>query len=655
MKKMTKSAVILLTAAGAGVAIAAKNKSVEQKHLTKKRQAKEREAYRNTERDKNKKNSKGIYYSSGNYEAFARPEKPEGVDKKSAYIVGSGLGALAAACFLVRDGQMKGENIHILEAMDIAGGACDGINDPMRGYVMRGGREMEDHFECLWDLFHSIPSLETPNASVLDEFYWLNKHDPNYSLCRATQNRGEDAQTDGKFNLSLKGCLEIMKLFFTRDEDLYDKTIEDVFDEEVLDSTFWMYWRTMFAFENWHSALEMKLYFQRFIHHIGGLPDFSALKFTRYNQYESLILPMQKYLEAAGVSFQYNTQVTNVLFDFVGDKKIARTIECTVNGEKQEIHLTENELVFVTNGSCTEGTIYGDQDHAPVGNAEVRTSGCWNLWKNIAKQHKDFGRPEKFCSDIEKTNWESATITTSDEMIISYIEKVCKRDPRSGRVVTGGIVSCQDSNWLLSWTINRQGQFKAQKKDEVCIWVYSLFTDRPGDYIKKPMKVCTGKEITAEWLYHIGVPIDKIDALAQEHAICVPTMMPYITAFFMPRRKGDRPDVIPDGCVNFAFLGQFAETPRDTIFTTEYSVRTGMEAVYGLLGIDRGVPEVWGSVYDIRNLLDSSVKLMDGKSPLEIELPGPLNALKKPLLRKIKGTVIEKILRDYHIIKDGIL
>ena len=655
MKKMTKSAVILLTAAGAGVAIAAKNKSVEQKHLTKKRQAKEREAYRNTERDKNKKNSKGIYYSSGNYEAFARPEKPEGVDKKSAYIVGSGLGALAAACFLVRDGQMKGENIHILEAMDIAGGACDGINDPMRGDVMRGGREMEDHFECLWDLFHSIPSLETPNASVLDEFYWLNKHDPNYSLCRATQNRGEDAQTDGKFNLSLKGCLEIMKLFFTRDEDLYDKTIEDVFDEEVLDSTFWMYWRTMFAFENWHSALEMKLYFQRFIHHIGGLPDFSALKFTRYNQYESLILPMQKYLEAAGVSFQYNTQVTHVLFGFVGDKKIARTIECTVNGEKQEIHLTENELVFVTNGSCTEGTIYGDQDHAPVGNAEVRTSGCWNLWKNIAKQHKDFGRPEKFCSDIEKTNWESATITTSDEMIISYIEKVCKRDPRSGRVVTGGIVSCQDSNWLLSWTINRQGQFKAQKKDEVCIWVYSLFTDRPGDYIKKPMKVCTGKEITAEWLYHIGVPIDKIDALAQEHAICVPTMMPYITAFFMPRRKGDRPDVIPDGCVNFAFLGQFAETPRDTIFTTEYSVRTGMEAVYGLLGIDRGVPEVWGSVYDIRNLLDSSVKLMDGKSPLEIELPGPLNALKKPLLRKIKGTVIEKILRDYHIIKDGIL
>ena len=251
--------------------------------------------YRNTELGKYDKNDKGIYYTNGNYEAFARPKKPEGVENKNAYLIGSGLASLAAACFLVRDGQMPGKNIHILEAMDIAGGACDGIFDPSRGYIMRGGREMENHFECLWDLFRSIPSLEIKDASVLDEFYWLNKEDPNYSLCRATINRGQDAKTNGQFNLSQKGCMEIMKLFMTKDEDLYDKTIEDVFDEEVFNSTFWMYWRTMFAFENWHSALEMKLYFQRFIHHISGLPDFSALKFTRYNQYESLILPMQKY------------------------------------------------------------------------------------------------------------------------------------------------------------------------------------------------------------------------------------------------------------------------------------------------------------------------------------------------------------------------
>ena len=75
--------------------------------------------YRNTERGMHEKNSKGIYYTNGNYEAFARPEKPEGIENKSAYIVGSGLGALAAACFLVRDAQMPGKNIHILAVADL--------------------------------------------------------------------------------------------------------------------------------------------------------------------------------------------------------------------------------------------------------------------------------------------------------------------------------------------------------------------------------------------------------------------------------------------------------------------------------------------------------------------------------------------------------
>ena len=251
MKKGLKYTMAAAAGAGAVMLLSKKTKENEhkQKEISKKRED-ERKDYRNTERGKYEKNSKGIYYSNGNYEAFARPEKPEGVDGKNAYIVGSGLASLAAGCFLVRDGQMKGSHIHILEAMDIAGGACDGIFDPSRGYVMRGGREMENHFECLWDLFRSIPSIETPGVSVLDEYYWLNKKDPNYSLCRATVKRGEEAHTDGKFNLSQKGCMEIMKLFMTKDEDLYDKTIEDVFDDEVFDSTFWLYWRTMFAFEN---------------------------------------------------------------------------------------------------------------------------------------------------------------------------------------------------------------------------------------------------------------------------------------------------------------------------------------------------------------------------------------------------------------------
>ncbi len=593
-----------------------------------------------------------MYYSSGNYEAFARPKKPVDVDKKSAYIVGSGLAALSAACFLVRDGQMKGKNVHILEKDSIPGGACDGYLYDGLGYVMRGGREMDNHFECMWDLFHSIPSIETEGVSVLDEYYWLNKEDPNYSLMRATMNCGEDAHTDRKFEISDKGAMEIMHLFFTPDEELYDKKITDYFSDEVLNSNFWLYWRTMFAFENWHSALEMKLYIKRFIHHIGGLPDFTALRFTKYNQYESMILPMIEYLKKFDVQFHYGTKVENVKFEISDYKKVAKSIIITKDGEESSIDLTENDLVFITNGGCVENSSMGSQNTPAEMNTEIKPGGGWDLWRKIAEQDESFGNPDKFCHDPELTNWMSATVTTLDDRIPPYVEKICKRNPFSGKVVTGGIVTVKDSNWLLSWTFNRQPQFRSQPKDQLVGWIYGLFSDKPGNYVKKPMRDCTGKEICMEWLYHLGVPENQIEEMAENSANTIPVMMPYIDAFFMPRNGTDRPKVVPKQAVNFAFLGQFAETERDTIFTTEYSIRTAMVAVYTLLNIDRGVPEVWGSTYDIRDLLNATVKLRDGKPITEMNLGLKEKIALKEALKQIKGTDIEKILKEYHVIKD---
>lgn len=591
-----------------------------------------------------------MYYSSGNYESFARPVKPEGVDHKSAYIVGSGLAALTAACYLVRDGQLKGEHIHILEKDPIPGGACDGYHYEGLGYIMRGGREMDNHFECMWDLFHSIPSIETEGVSVLDEYYWLNKKDPNYSLMRATVNRGNDAETDGKFGLSDKGSMEIMHLFFTPDEDLYDKRINEVFSDEVLNSNFWLYWRTMFAFENWHSALEMKLYIKRFIHHIGGLPDFKALRFTKYNQYESMILPMIKYLESFNVQFHFNTKVVNVEFDIQKNKKQATRIVIIRDKTEENIDLTENDLVFITNGGCVENSAIGSQNTPAPFNKEIKKGGGWDMWRKIAAQDPSFGHPNKFCYDSEQTNWVSATVTTLDDKIPPYIQKICQRNPFSGNVVTGGIVTVKDSNWLLSWTFNRQPHFRTQPKGQLVGWIYGLFSDKPGNYVKKAMRDCTGKEICMEWLYHMGVPESEIETLAENSANTIPCMMPYIDAFFMPRAAGDRPDVVPNGAVNFAFLGQFAETIRDTIFTTEYSMRTGMEAVYKLLNVDRGVPEVWGSVFDIRDLLNATVQLRDGKKITDMKLSFVEKFALKQVLKKTQGTDIEKLLKEYHLI-----
>ena len=596
-----------------------------------------------------------MYYGAGTYEAFARPEKPEEVDKKSAYIIGTGLAGLSAAFYLVRDGQMKGEHIHLLEKLDLAGGSCDGRKDVSKGFYMRGGREMDNHFECMWDMFRSVPSIEKPNISVLDEYYWLNKHDPNYSLCRATINCGEDAHTDKLFKLDKKSAMALSKLFITPEKDLENKRIEEVLPDSFWETNFWLYWQTMFAFQKWSSALEMKRYLCRYVHHIDGLPDFSALRFTKYNQYESMILPLTKYLESNGVKIEYGIDVKNVIIESKQNKKVATQIVYENKGQEKTIDLIEDDLVFITNGCCTDTSCYGDQTNAPDLSVIKNGKGeSWDLWKNIASQasNGEFGNPDKFCGNVDLTNWMSATIEVSDENIIKHIINICKRDPREGKVTTGGIVTVKDSvdNWYLSWTINRQPQFKSQNKNSILVWVYSLNTNKPGNYVKKQMKECTGKEVCEEWLYHIGIPINEIEKHAKK---CNTTTcyMPYINAFFQPREEKDRPLVVPKESLNFAFIGQFAETPRDTIFTTEYSIRTGMEAVYTLLKIDRAVPEVWGSKYDVRELLKACYYAVDKKSVEELPLSFAEKQLIKVLVKKVRGTDLEILLKESGLFK----
>lgn len=597
-----------------------------------------------------------MYYSSGTYEAFAHPEKPEGVEKKSAYIIGTGLAGLTAAFYLVRDGQMPGNHIHLLEKLELAGGSCDGYKDIHKGFYMRGGREMDNHFEIMWDVFRDVPSIETPNVSVLDEYYWLNKHDPNYSLCRATVNKGEDAHTDKLFKLDKDSAMALSQLFITPEANLEDKKISDVLPESFWETNFWLYWQTMFAFQKWSSALEMKRYLCRYVHHIDGLPDFSALRFTKYNQYESMILPLIEYLKKHDVDVQFGMDVKNVVIEDVDGKKTAKELIYVKNNKEQSIPLTADDLVFITNGCCTDTSCYGDQTHAPDLSHIVNGQGkSWDLWKNIAKQakHDEYGHPDVFCSDTEATNWMSATVETSNEDIIQHIMNICKRDPRAGKVTTGGIVTVKDSvnNWFLSWTINRQPQFRSQNKDTVLVWLYALHTDTEGNYIKKAMRDCTGEEICQEWLYHIGMDESKIKDYSENACNTTTCFMPYINAFFQPRKNVDRPKVVPEGAVNFAFIGQFAETPRDTIFTTEYSMRTGMESVYTLLKVDRGVPEVWGSQYDIRELLRAAYYAVDKKKINELPLNFKEKMLLKTVLKNVKGTDLELLLRETGLIE----
>lgn len=591
-----------------------------------------------------------MYYSNGNYEAFADAKKPAGVDKKSAYIIGSGLAGLSAAVFLVRDAQMKGENIHILEELPVAGGSLDGAKRPNAGFVVRGGREMENHFECLWDMYRSIPSLEIPGASYLDEYYWLDKEDPNSSNCRLIYNRGDRLPSDGQYGLG-KCANEIVKLIMTPEKELQGETIEEFFSDDFFKTNFWTYWATMFAFEKWHSAAEMRRYAMRFIHHIDGLPDFTALKFNKYNQYESMVKPLLAYLKDHGVQFEYDCHVDNVVVDHEGKQKVAKKIVMTKNGKQSDIDLTPDDIVFVTNGSITESSTYGDQNTpAPITHDK---GSSWKLWENLAKQDPDFGHPDVFCENLPERSWfVSATATLENKKIAPYFERLTKRSLYDGKVNTGGIITVVDSNWELSFTIHRQPHFKSQNPDQIVVWIYALYSDTEGNYIKKRVVDCTGKEIAEEMLYHLGVPESQISELASEENMnTVPVYMPYITSYFMPRHDGDRPGVVPEGSVNIAFIGNFAESPtRDTVFTTEYSVRTAMEAVYTLLNVDRGVPEVFDSIYDIRQLLRAMYYMSDKKKLVDQEMPLPEKLALKTGMKKIKRTWVEELLEEANLV-----
>ncbi len=532
-----------------------------------------------------------------------KPLAPEGVETRKAFIVGGGVAGLAAAFYLIRDGRMPGRNIRILDAADVAGGSLDGAGDAETGYLMRGGREMCFTYENFWDLFQDVPALELPEGySVLDEYRLLNDNDKTRSKARLMWRRGQ-IKDFSKFGLSRSQQWELTRLLFKRKEELDDVTVEEYFSKGFLDTDFWVFWRTMFAFQNWQSLLEMKLYMHRFLDLIDGLHDMTSLVFAKYNQYDSFVRPLAGWLAARGVTIETGVRVHDLDLALAGERKTVTRILCAREGREEAIPVGPQDIVIATTGSMTEATTYGDLDAAPPVAVDRRVPGAdsgWTLWRNLAAKSPIFGKPEKFCGDVDKSIWESATLTCRPSPLVDKLKTLAVNDPYSGRAVTGGIITFTDSNWLMSFTCNRQPQFPNQPKDVLVLWAYALFMDRDGDFVKKPMPACTGREILAELCFHLGIA-DKLDEVVAATKVRL-ALMPYITAQFMPRAAGDRPRVVPEGCANLALVGQFVETSNDVVFTVESSVRTGRIAAYSLLGLRKPVPDVAPTQYDVRAL-----------------------------------------------------
>jgi oleate hydratase len=514
-----------------------------------------------------------------------------------AYFVGGGIGSLAAAAFLIRDGNMAGENITILETSPLLGGSLDGSGGPDSGYSMRGGRMLTtDNYECTWDLYKSIPSLEHPGKSVFEETVEFNELHLANSMARLVDRRRAKVPV-ASMGFSMQDRLELLKLTQAEEFDLADKRITDCLSPGFFETSFWYMWSTTFAFQPWHSAVEFKRYLLRFMLEFSRIETLAGVKRTIYNQYDSLVVPLQTWLAAQGVHMTANCTVTDLIHNTNDGKFNVTGIECLLQGTQQTILVHEADYVFMQNGSMTDASSLGSMTKSPAKLTKV-DSGGWLLWEKLAQRQPQFGNPAAFNSCIAQSYWASFTVTLKDPAFFDQMFQFSGNLPG-----TGGLVTFKDSNWMMSVVLAFQPHFPKQPADVQVFWGYSLFPDRVGNFVSKPMADCNGEEILQELCGHLRFDLDTFST-----ANCIPCRMPYITSMFMPRVASDRPLPVPPGTRKFAFISQFVEIPEDVVFTVEYSIRAAQMAVYQLLGIERRIPSVTAHSHSLYAQFEAVVK-----------------------------------------------
>lgn len=506
-----------------------------------------------------------------------------------AYLVGGGIASLSAAVFLIRDAHLDGANIHILEELPIGGGSLDGSGKPAGGYVTRGGRMLEEEaYACLWNLLDTIPTLDDPAVSVTQETRKFNAANPTEAKARLID-KNHTILDAADLGFNTRDRADLAKLLALPERLIGARRIEDFFTDHFFRTNFWFLWRTTFAFQNWHSAIELKRYFLIFVQEFPRIHSLAGVRRTKLNQYDSIVRPVQAWLTGRGVVTEFGVRVTDLEFGARDGGRRVEQIRYERDGKPDAYTLGPDDYAFITLGSMTADATYGDDTHAPKAVLDKRDGG-WKLWETIAAKADDFGRPNTFDGNIAESNWGSFTLTMRSPQLLRRIEEFS-----GNKAGTGALMTFTDSTWLLSIVVPHQPHFAGQPDDVTTLWGYGLFGDRPGDYVNQTLAKASGGDILTELIGHLGFA-DLLDDVRATTSV-IPVAMPYITSQFERRAVLDRPRVVPVGSTNFAFLGQFTEVPKAVVFTVEYSVRGAMQGVYQLLGVDKDVPAIYQGLH----------------------------------------------------------
>jgi len=391
--------------------------------------------------------------------------------------------------------------------------------------------------------------------------------------------------------------LELVRLLEASEDALGTSRITDWLSPPFFRTNFWWMWQTTFAFQPWHSAVEFKRYLHRFMNEFPRIETLAGVKRTVYNQYDSIVQPLEAWLRTRGVNFVHGTAVTDMELRDEGGQVAVQALHLQGGAGARQIVVGAEDLVFFQNASMTDASSTGSMD-APAPRLTKDDSGGWALWEKIARGRPTFGNPAAFCSSVAESYWASFTVTCNTPAFFDRMEAFS-----GARAGTGGLVTFKDSNWQMSVVLYHQPHFRDQRADQQVFWGYALQPDRIGDFVPKALSDCTGHDILQELRGHLN-----FDPEVLAGAVCIPCRLPYITSMFMPRAKSDRPLPVPEGSRNLAFVSQFVEIEDDVVFTVEYSVRAAQMAVYQLLGVKRALPPITRHDHSLKVLFDSLVK-----------------------------------------------
>lgn len=535
--------------------------------------------------------------------------------KTKAVMIGAGLANMAAAVYLIQEAHWQGSQITFygadLHGANDGGPTADFTDEywnqahPMAnttGYVARGGRMLNYRtYVDLMDLLDRIPSVTESGMTAAEDTHDFDAHHRTFDKARLLQG-GKGIIDGGKLGLNNKDRVLLSKLVLMPDDEetkLDNVSIAAYFkdDPHIFQTNFWYMWETTFAFRVQSSAQELRRYMHQMIYEFTQIEHLVGVNRTRYNQFESIMLPLIKYLEGEGVTFLDNRIVTDWEF---ADSELQD--EITVTGlhvknletdAEDLVPIDDETAVIFTNGSITDSATMGDYNTPAPENMDYGISSA--LWKKATERFYNLGTPDKFFNDRKSSEWVSFTLTTKNHLLLNEITRITTQVPGNALnsfLSTTPITPLGHKDVNMSIVVHHQPHFTTQKPNESVIWGYFLYPRRTGEFVHKQYIKMTGKEMAQELIGQLSkVDPGPNNIKTKEPEILdsivnnIPVYMPYASALFNNRAKTDRPEVIPAHSTNLAFTGEFAEQPYQMIFTEQSAVRSGEIAAYHFAGI----------------------------------------------------------------------